>query len=349
MAATSTQDATLALVHEGWNHLMSQRPLAAWGTWQRALAARSRFDRGPTSARDAGSGARPSPGGPPGLSLSEAGDRSEAVRWDQVFRNGQAAELADAAEAFGRLAAETPDDAEAWFNRALCLAWPGWTARRSSGWMRSPDWSPTATRRRPWKPGPWPRSSARPGVRKASPTTCGMPAPSPGAPSGPSRCGRRFPKSGRFPRPRSHSARASPADIEVLEWLDRPFPAAERSRASATCRACWPRFTSRQDNPASSPRVETLELAEEKLRRMLGAEAGRSSGSPPPAPPLPRRRCLDHPAARRTRSRSRPQLAREALESYYENQWIHRPRQGLDGLSPLAAAQDAGEAMPSPG
>ena len=29
------------------------------------------------------------------------------------------------------------------------------------------------------------------------------------------------------------------------------------------------------------------------------------------------------------------------VESYYENQWIHRPRQGLDGLSPLAASQDA--------
>ena len=32
---------------------------------------------------------------------------------------------------------------------------------------------------------------------------------------------------------------------------------------------------------------------------------------------------------------------RESVESYYENQWIHRPRQGLDGLSPLAASQDA--------
>ena len=29
------------------------------------------------------------------------------------------------------------------------------------------------------------------------------------------------------------------------------------------------------------------------------------------------------------------------METYYENHWIHRPRQGLDGLSPLAAAQDA--------
>ena len=49
MSATSTQDATLALVHEGWNHLMSQRPLAAWGTWQRAL----RIDPESAAARQA--------------------------------------------------------------------------------------------------------------------------------------------------------------------------------------------------------------------------------------------------------------------------------------------------------
>ncbi len=49
MTATSTQDPTLALVHEGWNHLMSQRPLAAWGTWQRAL----RLDANSIAARQA--------------------------------------------------------------------------------------------------------------------------------------------------------------------------------------------------------------------------------------------------------------------------------------------------------
>ena len=126
MAATSTHDETLALVHEGWNHLMSQRPLAAWGTWQRAL----RLDPDATAARQAletlESGARPSPGGTQGLSLSEAGDRSAAGRGGTAScATAEAAELADAAEAFGRLAAEVPDDAEAWFNRALCLAWAG--------------------------------------------------------------------------------------------------------------------------------------------------------------------------------------------------------------------------------
>src|SRR5262249_41745166 len=35
------------------------------------------------------------------------------------------------------------------------------------------------------------------------------------------------------------------------------------------------------------------------------------------------------------------QLARETVEAYYEHDWIHRPRQALDGLSPLAASQCA--------
>jgi hypothetical protein len=39
MPASSSSSLSTALVHEGWSHLQSQRPLAAWGSWQRALAA----------------------------------------------------------------------------------------------------------------------------------------------------------------------------------------------------------------------------------------------------------------------------------------------------------------------
>ena len=45
--------------------------------------------------------------------------------WNQVIRNGHTAELADAADAFGRLTDEAPEDAEAWYNKGLCLAWLG--------------------------------------------------------------------------------------------------------------------------------------------------------------------------------------------------------------------------------
>ena len=39
MSTTSQDGPSTALIHEGWNHLQSQRPLAAWGSWQRALRA----------------------------------------------------------------------------------------------------------------------------------------------------------------------------------------------------------------------------------------------------------------------------------------------------------------------
>ena len=37
MATTAQSGPWAALIHEGWNHLKSQRPLAAWGSWQRVL------------------------------------------------------------------------------------------------------------------------------------------------------------------------------------------------------------------------------------------------------------------------------------------------------------------------
>ena len=39
MSMTAQDGLSTALIHEGWNHLQSQRPLAAWGSWQRALRA----------------------------------------------------------------------------------------------------------------------------------------------------------------------------------------------------------------------------------------------------------------------------------------------------------------------
>ena len=77
MTATSTQDPTLALVHEGWNHLMSQRPLAAWGTWQRVL----RLDANSAAARQALETLEAAPELPlaaQGLPLSEARVRRSA-------------------------------------------------------------------------------------------------------------------------------------------------------------------------------------------------------------------------------------------------------------------------------
>src|SRR4029079_15606322 len=82
--------------------------------------------------------------------------------------------------------------------------------------------------------------------------------------------------------------------------------------------------------------------AEEKLARMLGAAARplERVAAPLPLPFLDADVWTTRLPDGLDRELSH-RLARETVEAYYENQWIHRPRQGLDGLSPLAAAQDA--------
>ncbi len=258
--------------------------------------------------------------------------------------NGDTTELLDAAAAFGRLTDETPDDGAAWFNRALCLAWAGfdrqaiecldhvtgleadsdskhaveaWTLaeilRQGGGAEKLSDdlrYACTFT----WDP-------------EQTTSLCSL-----------------FPEIRRIPAALDPTrCENSPAEIEVLEWLDRPFPAVEAVRGENDLpRVLATIYITPRTIRLSSPRVDTLEIAEEKLRRMLGTEAEPLERVAAPLPlsfldadvwttRLPEG--LDRELAHR--------LSREALESYYENQWIHRPRQGLDGLSPLAAAQDA--------
>jgi len=344
MTATSTHDGTLALVHEGWNHLMSQRPLAAWGTWQRAL----RLDPDATAARQALETLEAAPDLPLAARkvyrFRKPATEAQRSRWDRVLRNGEAAELADAAEAFGRLAAEVPNDAEAWFNRALCLAWAGLDHQaieclnQVAGLEADSDpkkaveaWTLAEILRQAGG-----AESLSDDLRYActfawsSEQTASLRTS--------------FPEIRQIPTPRDPTRpEASPGDLEVLEWLDRPFPAAEAVPGESDLpRVLATVYVTPGAIRLSSPRVETLELAEEKLRRMLGAAAQplERVAAPLPLPFLD----ADVWTTRIPEGLDRDlthRLAREALESYYENQWIHRPRQGLDGLSPLAASQDA--------
>ena len=153
-----------------------------------------------------------------------------------------------------------------------------------------------------------------------------------------------FPEIRRIPTPGDPTRPArAPPDLEVLEWLDRPFPAA----SSVSSEADLPRllatiYITPGTLRLTSPRVETLEQAEEKLPRMLGAAVRplERVAAPLPLPFLD----ADVWTTRLPEGLDRElshRLARETVETYYENQWIHRPRQGLDGLSPLAASQAA--------
>jgi tetratricopeptide (TPR) repeat protein len=344
MSATSTQDASLALVHEGWNHLMSQRPLAAWGTWQRAL----RLDPESAAARQALKTLESAPDLPLAARqvyrFRKPAGESQRARWDQVLRNGQTADLANVAEVFGRLASEAPDDAKAWFNKGLCLAWLGqdrqaiecldqvvsldadtdhkeaveaWTLAeilRQGGGAESLSDDLRFACSLAWNEDDTARlEAAFPEIRRI---------PTPGDPTRPD-----------LPHP----------DLEVFEWLDRPFPDGSAVAGEADLpRVLATVYITPGTIRLTSPRVETLEQVEEKLGRMLAATAHplERVAAPLPLPFLD----ADVWTTRLPAGLDREllhRLARETVETYYENHWIHRPRQGLDGLSPLAAAQDA--------
>ena len=153
-----------------------------------------------------------------------------------------------------------------------------------------------------------------------------------------------YPEIRQIPAPRDPTRSDDSLDeIEVMEWLDRPFPEPSSvRRESDLSRVLATVYITSGTIRLSSPRVDTLEIAEEKLRRILGAEtkAIERVAAPLPLPFLD----ADVWTVRLPEELDRDlahSLSREALECYYENQWIHRPRQGLDGLTPLAASQDA--------
>ena len=344
MAATIEHDALLALIHEGWNHLMSQRPLAAWGTWQRAL----RLNPGSAAARQALQTLEEAHDLPASARkvyrFRKPASEPQRQRWDEVLGKGSTAEIDDAAEAFGRLIEIEPDDADAWFNRGLCLAWAGrdheaveclnQVARLeadSDAQKAAEAWTLAEVLRQGGG-----AESLSDDLRFA----CNFAWNDDDT----SRLEDAFAEIRRIPAPRDPTRPDDhPADLVVMEWLDRPFPAAE----DVTGEADLPRVLATVYITAgtlrlSSPRVETLEEAEEKLRRFLGDDVQPEArvAAPLPLPFLDADvwttrmpEGLDRDLAHR--------LARETVENYYENQWIHRPRQGLDGLTPLAASHDA--------
>jgi hypothetical protein len=88
--------------------------------------------------------------------------------------------------------------------------------------------------------------------------------------------------------------------------------------------------------------VETLQRVEELLLPRLegGQPSIQREASPLPLPFLDADVWTARvpPGLEPTRA---DQLVREWVEHFYENLWIHRERRGLDGRSPLAAAQEA--------
>ena len=343
-------EAAAALVHEGWNHLMSQRPVAAWGTWRRALrldpesAAAKKALATLESAHELPLAARKA------YKLRQPRTADQRRRWDARLQGAAAAaedDLEAAANAFEALHDDAPDDAEAWFDHGLCLAWMGRDREAVSCLDQvvaiesetHPDGAVDAwTLAEVLRQGGGAEALAD-DLRYA----CGFPWDDADAPA----LFASFPEIRRIPTPQDPTRPdARLADVEVFEWLDRPFPEGgaehEGLAASQLPRVLATLYLAPGAIRLSSPRVDGLEQAEEKLRLLIGDEAEPLERAAAPLP-LP---FLDAAVwtVRLPEGHDRADAdrwTREVVESYYEDRWIHLPRQGLDGLSPLAAGRNA--------
>jgi hypothetical protein len=345
MSTTSQDGPSTALIHEGWNHLQSQRPLAAWGSWQRALRAdpdsiaAQKALAALESASDLPLAARTA------YRFREADDSARRAAWDDRMLGQSDRDLGATADLFGRLATADPSDAAAWYNRALALAWMGKNVEaigcldRVAGleaeraFDRSVDaWALAEVLRQ--------GGGAEP-LADDLRFACTMSW----RPSDTFWLLDEFPEIQRVPTPRAPGATAEDIpEIEVFEWLDRPVASltAHPRAAGSPPMVLASVYIGRQTLRLSSPRVENLEQVEESLFKRLenGADSVRREASPLPLPFLDADVWLfrippglDPDLA--------DQLSRGSVEQYFENHWIHRPRHGLDDRSPLGAGLEA--------
>ena len=341
-------DPALALVHEGWDHLKRQRPLAAWASWQRALRiepaheAATRALHVLLNAADLPDAARAE------YRFLTPSDDARRARWDARFRGRDLEELAVAADAFGALAEDDPADAHARFNEGLCLAWLGRNAEAVASLDRAvrtmaedePDvaveaWTlaevvrqgggaePLADDRNhvvtlSWTPGDDPagflddRSDVRAIPNPVDPVT-GQPQLS---------------------------------EARLYEWLDRPLVAGPPTAADL------PRVRATVVRLPGSLRLSGTDpvLLEGAVAEVAGISGRRVASVRREATPRPLAFLdADVWAIRMppgVDEEDRARLNRLAVERYYEVAWLHRPREGLDGRSPIEAARVAAEGDP---
>lgn len=337
MANRTSSDEALDLVHQGWDHLRQQRPLAARASWRLALA-RSPGHQAATEALRA---------------LAHADDLPAAARKDWRLRSAiegptrqrwgtrldqAASDLEGAAEAFADLAHDGPDDLAARFNEGLCLAWLG---RAREALARLDQYVRRAATIEPelacdaWTLAVVLRAGA--GAEDlADDLSHSLSVPlAPGDdPIDPSWHLRPAPRGPEGPDP----------GPQVWEWLDRPMPPPRAGlRVREVPRVLAVLVLAPRHLRLSSPDPAALAEARERLGDARGPVDRTAS-------PLPLR-LLDAglwtfrlPLGLDEEDRAR--LVREALEYRLEHDWVHWPRHGLDGRTPLRASQDAAAGDP---
>ncbi len=280
------------------------------------------------------------------------GNDARRARWDRRFQeHGNHDDLEAAAVSFQALAADDPEDAAAHHNAALCFAWLGRNldaiallsravdAFAGSAQVEDADFTQAVS---DWTLAEVLRQGA--GAETLADdlryvwTIAGVSS-------------ERFEQIARRAAIVSVPAPLDPVDNRpmipagLFEWLDRPLPDlpdwSERDTVQPPRQLATVVRTD-QEMRLSSPDAATLETLIEPLERVFGAE-NLAASLRREAAPLPLT-LLDASVWTFRRppgldAAIEQALTRGAVESHFEDRWIHVPRHGLDGLSPLSAAR----------
>ena len=338
----TADSAALALVHEGWDHLQRQQPLAAWAAWRRALQVAPEF-RAATRALDVLASAADLP------DAARAEYRfftpvalDQRTRWDDVLRSRDLTDLRAAAEAFGSLAGVAGGDGRASFNQGLCCAWLG----QNGAAVEALDRAVTAA------------SATEPGVAVSAAALAEIVRQGAGAERYADDLNRvalvtwadpRGANPGAFLDARS-DVRAIPhpvdpttgqptrPDVDLFEWLDQPSRTG--SNSPPVRRLLAHVIRTRTTLRLSGPDPTSLERAVAEVIRVAGHEV---RGVEREATPLPLAFLDAAIWSIRLDPGLEPEVAdrlnRAAVEQYYETVWINQARHGLDGLTPLEASK----------
>ena len=336
----------LRLVREGWVHLQAQRPLAAWASWRHALrvdpgqeAAAQALDR-LAHAEELPASARAE------YRFRAPREEAHRHRWDAVFTKDSGAgdhervdlsELATTERAFARLAEADPTDADARFNQALCLAWLGRNLESIAALDVAVELSAAVD-----------FEGAVEAWRLAEVLRQG---------GGAETLADEFRHVYDFPAGNLASRladsihrgavlrRLPPPDdrgeVDIHEWLDRPFPkpSEEPLRLDRVPRVNAIVIESAAGLRLSIAGPDRIVVVEEWLLRTSGDVAEPAA--------IPLALALIDAAVWSIRiptwveAEDRKRIYRETVEDFHENCWIHRPRQALDGRSPLAVGERA--------
>lgn len=340
---TEPGPSALDLVHVGWDHLRHQRPLAAWASWQSALRLRP-GDPAATQALDRLAAAVDLPAAARAVYRLRSPSTPDArSRWDAAFREA-GDDLSDPAAAsvvFSRLVDADPDDAEAAYDLALCLAWHGRNAEaiaaldRFAHLIAPRDFSSAADA---WTLAEVLRQGG--GAEElADVLSCSFDIAWDGEPEEALAWLRARPDVVEKPALIDPiTLQPVTASVVVFEWLDRPMPEPThdldggelpRLEALALVEPGRVRFS-------SPDRYGLLEL--EHQVEPLGRPALERRATPLPLPMLDQAvASFRLPPGLEPEERDR--LVREAVEHYFEDLWIHHERHGLDGQTPAAVAR----------